>query len=75
MVNPPYGARIGDRKKLILLHRALGQTLRARFAGWRVGLVTSEPALAEATGLPFAAPAGPVSHGGLRVLLFRSAAL
>jgi putative N6-adenine-specific DNA methylase len=75
MVNPPYGARIGDRKKLILLHRALGQTLRARFAGWRVGLVTNEPALAEATGLPFAPPAGPVSHGGLRVLLFRSPAL
>ncbi|HET6158321.1 MAG TPA: class I SAM-dependent RNA methyltransferase [Dongiaceae bacterium] len=70
IVNPPYGARIGDTKRLSLLHRALGQTLRSRFTGWRVGLVTNDASLAESTGLPFAAPAGPVSHGGIRVTLF-----
>lgn len=70
IVNPPYGARIGDRKGLNALYRALGKTLLARFAGWRVGLVTNEAALAEATGLPFSPPAGPVAHGGLRVTLF-----
>jgi putative N6-adenine-specific DNA methylase len=75
IVNPPYGGRIGDRKQLAPLYRALGQTLRARFAGWRVGLVTNEAALAEATGLPFAPPFGPISHGGLRVLLFQAGAL
>jgi putative N6-adenine-specific DNA methylase len=75
IANPPYGGRIGDKKQLTPLYRALGQTLRARFAGWRVGLVTNEAALAEATGLPFAPPFGPISHGGLRVLLFQSGAL
>jgi putative N6-adenine-specific DNA methylase len=75
IVNPPYGGRIGDKKQLTPLYRALGQTLRARFAGWRIGLVTNEASLAEATGLPFAPPFGPMSHGGLRVLLFQAGAL
>jgi len=70
IVNPPYGARIGDKKRLNALYRALGRTLLARFAGWRIGLVTNESSLAEATGLPFSPPIGPVSHGGLRVHLF-----
>ncbi|GEO82491.1 THUMP domain-containing class I SAM-dependent RNA methyltransferase [Pararhodospirillum oryzae] len=69
MVNPPYGARIGDRKKLHALYHALGQTLNARFSGWRVGLVTNDPALVAATGLPFGPPAAVVSHGGLGVSL------
>ncbi len=70
IVNPPYGARIGDKGELAPLYRALGQTLSTRFGGWRVGLVTSEPGLANATGLPFGEPFGPAAHGGLRVLLF-----
>ena len=70
IVNPPYGARIGDKQRLASLYRSLGQTLMSRFSGWRVGLITSEASLAKATGLPFAPPAGPVSHGGLRVTLF-----
>ncbi|HSE73636.1 MAG TPA: class I SAM-dependent RNA methyltransferase, partial [Dongiaceae bacterium] len=75
IVNPPYGGRIGDKRHLFSLYRALGKTLIARFAGWRVGLVTNEAALAEATQLPFAPPAGPVSHGGLRVSLFQTGPL
>jgi putative N6-adenine-specific DNA methylase len=75
IVNPPYGARIGDSQQLAPLYRALGQTLRARFASWRVGLVTNEASLAAATGLPFAPPFGPVSHGGLRVSLFQTGPL
>ncbi len=70
IVNPPYGERIGDKKGLSSLYRSLGQTLMSGFAGWRVGLITSEVSLAKATGLPFAPPAAPVSHGGLRVALF-----
>jgi putative N6-adenine-specific DNA methylase len=70
IVNPPYGARIGDKKHLNSLYRALGQTLLSRFGGWRVGLITSEVSLAKATGLPFAPPGAPVSHGGIRVRLF-----
>jgi putative N6-adenine-specific DNA methylase len=72
IVNPPYGTRIGDRKQLNALYRALGQTLLARFSGWRVGLVTNETSLAEATGLPFVKPGDPVSHGGIRVHLFQT---
>ena len=75
IVNPPYGGRIGDKQRLHVLYRSLGQTLMTRFAGWRVGLVTSEASLAKASGLPFAPPAGPVSHGGLRVTLFQTGPL
>ena len=75
ITNPPYGARIGDKGQLAPLYRALGQTLKARFAGWRVAIVTSEPTLAHATGLPFLPTTAPVPHGGLRVTLFRTDAL
>lgn len=75
MVNPPYGARLGDRKALLPLYGALGRMLRGRFAGWRVGLVTSEEALARATGLPFAATSPAVSHGGLKIKLYATEAL
>jgi putative N6-adenine-specific DNA methylase len=75
IVNPPYGDRIGHKKQLASLYRTLGQTLLSRFAGWRVGLITSEASLAEATGLPFAPPSDPVSHGGLRVRLYLTGAL
>lgn len=72
MVNPPYGARIGERKLLFALYGALGKTLAERFRGWRVGLVTSDPALAKATALRFLPTAPAVSNGGLKVTLYRS---
>jgi putative N6-adenine-specific DNA methylase len=75
LLNPPYGTRLGDRRELLPLYQALGQVLLRRFTGWRVGLVAAEPWLAEATRLPFLPPGPPVPHGGLRVTLFRSAAL
>lgn len=75
MVNPPYGARIGNKKLLYGLYAALGEGLRTRFSGWRVGLVTSEAGLAKATGLPFLPPGPPVSHGGMKIRLYRTAAL
>ena len=73
MVNPPYGTRIGNKRLLYALHATLGEVLRERFSGWRVGLVTSEPSLARATGLPFAPLGASVSHGGLKVALHRTA--
>jgi len=75
MVNPPYGARIGNRKLLYGLYGALGEVLKSRFAGWRVGLVTSDAPLAKATALPFG-PAGPhVPHGPLKVRLWQTGPL
>jgi putative N6-adenine-specific DNA methylase len=75
IVNPPYGGRIGDRKTLQPLYRALGRTLLDKFAGWRVGLVTTDATLAKATGLPFRPPSAPVAHGGLRITLFQTGPL
>jgi putative N6-adenine-specific DNA methylase len=75
IVNPPFGDRIGDKAELHALYGALGHTLLSRFSGWRVGLITTEVALARSTGLPFASPSRPVSHGGLKVLLFQTGPL
>jgi putative N6-adenine-specific DNA methylase len=75
VANPPYGSRMGDRTKLLPLYRAFGHTLKSRFAGWRVGIITSERAFAHATGLTFLPPTAPVPHGGLRVTLFQTGAL
>jgi putative N6-adenine-specific DNA methylase len=72
IVNPPYGARLGDRTSLVPLYRALGQTLATRFQGWRTGIITTERMLAMATGLAFLPDTAPVPHGGLRVSLFRT---
>lgn len=75
MVNPPYGARIGDRKLLFGLYGALGGVLKERFRGWRLGMVTSDSGLAKATGLTFLDPGPPVAHGGLKVTLWRTGPL
>ncbi len=74
MVNPPYGARLGNARLLFGLYASLGDVLRREFSGWRLGLVTSERKLAHATGLTLSA--GPlVPHGGLKVQLFQSGIL
>lgn len=75
IVNPPYGKRIGDVKKLSALYASLGQVLRTGFSGWRAGIVTNEKQLAAATGLTFKKTAAPVLHGGLRVQLFQTGPL
>ena len=75
IVNPPYGARIGNRKLLFSVYGALGKVLKERFAGWRVGLVTSDGGLAKSTGLPFLPEAITVPHGGLKITLHRTAPL
>ncbi|WP_425071250.1 THUMP domain-containing class I SAM-dependent RNA methyltransferase [Sagittula sp. S175] len=71
MVNPPYGARIGDRKLLFGLYGSLGAVLQERFKGWRLGMVTSDGGLAKATGLDLKA-GPPVAFGGLTVKLYQA---
>ncbi|MEM1237698.1 MAG: class I SAM-dependent RNA methyltransferase, partial [Pseudomonadota bacterium] len=52
--NPPYGARIGNKKSLFALYGTLGARLREPgFAGWRAGILTSDIDLAKSTGLNF----------------------
>ncbi|MEM6587521.1 MAG: class I SAM-dependent RNA methyltransferase [Pseudomonadota bacterium] len=72
IVNPPYGARIGNKKLLYGLYAALGDTVRQRFGGWRIGMVTSEAGLARATGLNFAPPGPFVDHGGVKIRLYQA---
>ena len=73
IANPPYGARIGDKKALFSLYGALGKTVKTRFGGWRVGIVTTDGGLAKATGLTFSDIGPPVANGGLRVKLYQTA--
>lgn len=75
IVNPPYGARIGKKKDLFSLYSAFGNVMRDQFKGWRVGLITSDSRLAEATKLPWLPTEPPIAHGGLKVNLYRTDAL
>lgn len=75
ILNPPYGGRIGDSKKLAPLYRTVGRVLKERFSGWRVGMVTSSNDLARATGLPFNPPPPPVDNGGISVRCYSTEAL
>ena len=52
--------------------RDLGQTLLARFKGWRVGLVTSEPPLAKATACRGSRRAPAIAHGGMKVWFWQT---
>ncbi|MEM6826236.1 MAG: class I SAM-dependent RNA methyltransferase [Pseudomonadota bacterium] len=72
IVNPPYGARIGNKRPLFALYAAFGERMRQAFHGWRVGLITSEPGLAKATGLPFKSPGPFVDHGGQKIRLWQA---
>lgn len=72
IVNPPYGARIGDEKRLRSLYGSLGKVLLNRFQGWRVGIVTTTPGLARATRLPLLPPGPVVDHGGTKIRLYRT---
>lgn len=72
MMNPPYGARIGNKKLLFALYGTMGKVLKERFAGWRVGMITSDASLASACQLPFLPKEAPIAHGGLKVQLYRT---
>ena len=51
ITNPPYGERMGELATLPVLYKAMGDRLRAGFAGWRAAVLTSEPELERALGL------------------------
>jgi len=75
ITNPPYGARIGKKKDLFALYTSFGDVMRDRFKGWRIGMITSDTKLAEATKLPWFKTGPPIAHGGLKVRLFRTEAI
>ncbi|MCV2874661.1 class I SAM-dependent RNA methyltransferase [Rhodobacteraceae bacterium XHP0102] len=72
ILNPPYGARIGNRKLLFGLYGAIGAVMQERFHGWQFGMVTADEGLAKSTGLPWAEVSRPVAFGGLTVKLYQA---
>jgi len=66
LVNPPYGKRLGDPRALGRTYRDLGRALKARFRGWRAGVLL--PARADANALGLAVTARHrLKNGGLPV--------
>ncbi|MFC3650028.1 bifunctional 23S rRNA (guanine(2069)-N(7))-methyltransferase RlmK/23S rRNA (guanine(2445)-N(2))-methyltransferase RlmL [Dyella humi] len=51
ITNPPYGERLGERETLPKLYRALGETLRDHFTGWRAAVLAGDAELGRATTL------------------------
>ena len=73
VVNPPWGARIGERKLLFALYGSLGKVLAERFHGWRIGIVSPDPGLVKAMGLPLQPGTADIDMGGTRVTLWQGA--
>jgi 23S rRNA (guanine2445-N2)-methyltransferase / 23S rRNA (guanine2069-N7)-methyltransferase len=51
VVNPPYGARLGEPAQLAPLYAEIGDVLRRRFTGWIGYVLTGAPQLAKHVGL------------------------
>jgi putative N6-adenine-specific DNA methylase len=54
LTNPPYGARVGDSKKLRNLYAQLGNLARARLDGWTLALLSADRVLDAQLKLPLA---------------------
>jgi 23S rRNA G2445 N2-methylase RlmL len=72
VLNPPYGRRLGDRGYALRLGRDLGQTLLAKFAGWRAAVLCPDQTFVNA--VAGGARKKPnqtyaLRNGGLRVIL------
>jgi putative N6-adenine-specific DNA methylase len=68
VTNPPYGVRVGDAGRVRDLWAQLGHVLRARARGWRVALLSPDPALERQLGLSMRVVAQ-TSNGGIPVRL------
>lgn len=68
VTNPPYGVRVGETGAVRDLWAQLGHVLRARARGWRVALLSPDPALERQLRLPVRSVAQ-TSNGGLPVRL------
>jgi putative N6-adenine-specific DNA methylase len=51
LVNPPYGVRVAEADSVRDLYAAFGNVLRARFVGWRVGMLSPDEHFERQTGL------------------------
>ena len=42
VINPPYGVRLGEQQELAQFYPKLGDTLKKKFSGWRVYLLSAD---------------------------------
>jgi putative N6-adenine-specific DNA methylase len=70
ITNPPYGQRVGDgastRNDMRNLYAQFGHVLRAKCAGWRAAMLSSDVHWEYATGLKFQ-PIARFNNGGIQV--------
>jgi putative N6-adenine-specific DNA methylase len=65
ITNPPYGQRVGD-SDVRNLYAQFGKVLRAKCAGWRVAMLSSDVHWEYGTGLKFQ-PIARFNNGGIKV--------
>jgi 23S rRNA (guanine2445-N2)-methyltransferase / 23S rRNA (guanine2069-N7)-methyltransferase len=70
VTNPPYGVRLGEADDLSALYAVLGERLLAGFEGWSAAVLTTDEALARATGLRSSA-AYTLYNGTIETKLYR----
>ena len=68
VTNPPYGVRVGDADRVRDLWAQLGHVLRERARGWRVALLSPDPALERQLRIPLSVVAQ-TTNGGIPVRL------
>ena len=51
VANPPYGIRLEDKARVAAMYPALGDALKARYAGWSAWLFSGDPDLPKKIGL------------------------
>ena len=69
IANPPYGVRLADQQRLAAFYPALGDALKARFAGWQAWLFTGDLRLAKLIRLKVARRI-PLYNGAIECRLF-----
>jgi len=70
VTNPPYGIRLKSNRDLRGLYRQMGEILRKNCRGWKINMLSANPAFVRLTAIAFDQGI-PVFHGGRKVRLFR----
>jgi putative N6-adenine-specific DNA methylase len=68
VTNPPYGVRVGERRRLRDLYAAIGNVARERLEGWTFAMLSADPELQRQTGIDWR-EAAHTTNGGIPVKL------
>ena len=66
-LNPPYGRRLGESKKIEALFRSICRRLKKRYKGWKLVLIA--PSNVHSNKIPFKVNEYSIYHGGLKLRL------